>query len=275
MQGLNLVGILGILVGGPKSDRLFDYPDDVAEKILSPYWIIYKIGILLILVLIITQRFFPDVIRWLRGTQKHSPKAERTAGMLLPGVCASFTFVYFKVLMEMTSTEKGGSPVGQWSFWCVVALIAPFAAGQLWSLNLSLSMYDASKAIPLYASTLIVLGSCNGLILFEEYGNIGALYKWVFFLLGIFVAVSSITLAGMFTTERGDVARESEDVNVTKPEHVEISFEKPECRPVQCEAPEIPEQQRGAAISIDGQDGRGCCEPGTIRLFGFPAVCRG
>jgi hypothetical protein len=67
-------------------------------------------------------------------------------------------------------------------------------------------MYDASKAIPLYASTLIVLGSCNGLILFEEYGNIGALYKWVFFLLGIFVAVSSITLAGMFTTERGDVA---------------------------------------------------------------------
>ena len=114
--------------------------------------------------------------------------------MLLPGLCASFTFAYFKIMMEMSSTEEGGSPFVQVSFWAVVALVAPFAVCQIWSLNLSLSMYDASKAVPLYASTLIVMGSINGMILFKEYSKIGAFLKWLLFVMGVGIAVASIFL---------------------------------------------------------------------------------
>ena len=93
-----------------------------------------------------------------------------------------------------------------WEWYALIRVTAFCGLCQVLCLNHSIQNNRVSIAIPIYASTLIILGTASGMLLYEEYDDmghdhIGLVGDWLLFTGGILVAVAGVLLMGSRTTE--------------------------------------------------------------------------
>jgi len=99
--------------------------------------------------------------------QTEQTRWTRFANMFMPGLLASYTTCFGKAGVEMLETTTNKSPWDEVYVYIVIFLILLCGGCQVYMLNKSISSQNVSIAIPIYAATLIFLGTASGMVLFE------------------------------------------------------------------------------------------------------------
>ena len=93
---MGIVGIVGILIGGPKSDPKYAKPTDVTDMLLGTAFLAYASTVSLVFGLIAVLRWYPEALHTCLNNERLRAAA-KLAGMALPGICASFNTAFLKV----------------------------------------------------------------------------------------------------------------------------------------------------------------------------------
>jgi len=129
---------------------------------------------------------------------------------VIAGIAGAQQFLFLKASVEIVkhAIEHGAVAFSHWSSYAFVVIAVVCALLQIRYLNEGLALYDNVIFLPMYNTWLIMIGVANGGIVYTEFANAAHGKKFVYFFLGMGLALTGIS---MLTLRPGASSEEPEE----------------------------------------------------------------